>query len=465
MRQFKFISLKNVIGYPRKSSLTLRIIAFTVTQLTLTAHLKADSAISLLSGFDQSRIEAIFPPTETESFRELAKLVYKVRSINQASLEALLQPSAMPEIGDALLIKGELAERKRVKIPEDLQEYLGFDSLYFLQIKTGSQLTRIVTPSIASSAQQGDRINAVGVALQIPSEDDGGMIACGRIGWFSGGELSPGEHLLEANQFDLSLLPGLADRNRLTLLAEDGDAFYSMLSSAKAISLQDELPLAATVNPVELLRDGDKMIGEWFQIELEGVQVTKIAVTSKERQEQLGSNHYFQIDAIGDLGGVVIKIEMGDQRDPATFKTRYPVSIVIRDLPNFLEEKISSNGDQSVISSIRGRFLATGFFFRLWGYESEFMQQKGGGEQFGPLIVAASIQNREPSEPQPIGVEKIGSLAAVTICFGILGIWAWQRRLNATDRIAKQKRSGQESMHVDLAGILESEKEENSSEP
>jgi hypothetical protein len=93
------------------------------------------------------------------------------------------------------------------------------------------------------------------------------------------------------------------------------------------------------------------------------------------------------------------------------------------------------------------------------------MQQKGGGEQFGPLIVAASIQNREPSEPQPIGVEKIGSLAAVTICFGILGIWAWQRRLNATDRIAKQKRSGQESMHVDLAGILESEKEENSSEP
>ena len=42
-------------------------------------------------------------------------------------------------------------------------------------------------------------------------------------------------------------------------------------------------------------------------MEVDGVQITKIAVSSAKRQAQLGSDHYYQIDAIGDLGEVVVK--------------------------------------------------------------------------------------------------------------------------------------------------------------
>ena len=120
-------------------------------------------------------------------------------------------------------------------------------------------------------------------------------------------------------------------------MAEDSDAFYSMLAAAHRCGDQADLPEPIEADPVTFLRSPQDLIGQWVQMELESVQITRIAVTGSQQQALLGSDHYFQIDAIGDLGNVVIKIENVDKNLPAaTFQGRYPVSMVTAALPDFL---------------------------------------------------------------------------------------------------------------------------------
>ena len=194
------------------------------------------------------------------------------------------------------------------------------------------------------------------------------------------------------------------------------------------------------------------MIGQWVRMEVEGVQITRIAVTRSDRQTQLDSDHYYQIDAIGDLGDVTIKMEPREGEPPVVFKTRYPISIAIKDLPDFLQSKSanSSNADEKIVRPFRGRLAMEGFFFRLWAYESEFMQQRGGSEQFGPLLIAVNLKDLEPATVNQIGVEKIGSLAAMAILAGILGIWIWQRKTTRSDQRVRQKRGEQQAASLSL---------------
>ena len=78
------------------------------------------------------------------------------------------------------------------------------------------------------------------------------------------------------------------------------------------------------------------------------------------------------------------------------------------------------------------------------------MQQKGGTDQFGPLLIASSIENLEPAGHQSIGVERIGSAAALVIISSILGIWFWLRKTGLEDLEAKKKRKDQQATTVDL---------------
>ena len=413
---------------------------------------KAESAIELLSGFDQERLEKTFPPTNPDSLSELCKLVYRLRGVNERKLEQLAQNSPAKDPGDAIRQTGDLVNLNRVEVPARLQEYLGFDSVYFLQVKANNEAFRIITSRIPKNAKPGDQIRVTGVLLTPKIGSETATIASGTVGWFAKRDMSEGERLLEEKHFNLTLLAGLADRNRLPLMPQDGDAFYSMLNSAHQLTDQQALPKAKRADPVTFLRDGTDTIAEWVRMEIEGVQITRVAVTNPQRQNQLGSDHYYQVDAIGDLGAVVVKVERDDGKEPVEFKTRYPVSIAIRELPEFLRSEISkeSQFDGAIVRPLRGKLAVTGFFFRLWSYQSEFMQQKGGTNQFGPLLIASSIENLEPAGHQSIGVERIGSAAALVIISSILGIWFWLRKTGLEDLEAKKKRKDQQATTMDL---------------
>ena len=89
-----------------------------------------------------------------------------------------------------------------------------------------------------------------------------------------------------------------------------------------------------------------------------------------------------------------------------------------------------------------------GFFFHLWSYDTDFMSQHGGGEQFGPLLIAAEIRDDEPTSNDPAGAHLIGTIAAISIILGILAIWAWQHRTDTRDRDVRDQKKEKEAESI-----------------
>lgn len=428
-----------------------------------------ESVIPLLSGFDQERVAATYPPTDGTTLGELAKLLYRLRSVDPVKLQVMATRNANVSdsgasqsisIGDAVPLAGTIKSMQLVPIPKKLIEFLEFKQILVLtmQITDGREI-KVITFPLPEGAQIGDRLEGAGVALQVQRSENNkspnpSAILCNRIRWLPTSSAITGWQLLRDEGVDISLLADLGTRNRQTLLAEDGDAFYSMMAAASNLAQsRKEVPPPSEIAPVALLQGSTDVIGQWIQMNLETVLITRISVTEPQRQAELGSDHYYQIDAVGDLGNVVVQIERtaGDSGPPASFNNRYPVSVVTRSLPMFLEKKIKEQeGGDAVISELKTMIQMDGFFFRLWSYETDFMAQHGGGNQFGPLVIAAAIRNNQPVSTDPTGVNLIGSAAACAVILGIFGVWAWQRKTDARDRVvrARKKEKEAESLRI-----------------
>jgi hypothetical protein len=419
----------------------------------------ADSAVSLLSGFDADRLEAVYPPQDAESAGELAKLIYRLRTIDPHALEARVGNAAGYQLGDAIRIDGAIQEIKILKVPSRLVEFVELSHLHLIVVDNGTTAVRVATTTLPRDAKRTDRVSGIGVVIETSAADDTEhdlqpvAIASARLRWFPQTSKSVGWQLLSDEGLDVSLLAEVAARNRRPLLAEDGDAFYSMLAAAATISQRGGLPTPSLADPVMLLSEPEKLGGQWLQMNLETVQVTRITVAEPRRQEQLGSDHYYQIDAAGDLGNTVVKMERaaGDEGPPAIFANRYPVSVVIRDLPEFLSQRIRvQEGGDAIVSNIKVMVGVDVFFYRLWSYSTDFMSQHGGLDQFGPLLVAARIRNREPTSNDPVGANVIGWIAAIAVISAIVATWYWNRRVSAHDLEIRQSRKARDAEQLQL---------------
>ena len=423
-----------------------------------------ESVIPLLSGFDAKRVAATYPPTDEKTLGELAKLLYRLRIVNPTKLQAMAtqdttlagdQKPGPLVVGDAVSTTGTIKSMQLVATPKKLIEFLEFKQLQVLTVHEPSgHDIKVITLPLPGDAQIGDQVEGAGVTVQISKLLNGtpaiaSAIVCNRLRWLPASAPTVGWQLLRNRGVDISLLSNLGSRNRRPLLADDGDAFYSMMAAASDIG-QDrtDSPIPDEIAPVTLLQGSSELTGQWLRMNLETVLITRISVTEPQRQAELGSDHYYQIDAVGDLGNVVVHIERpaDDDGPPASFNNRYPVSIVTRSLPAFLETRIQTQeGGNAVISELKTMIQMDGFFFRLWSYETDFMAQNGGGDQFGPLLIAAAIRNNEPDSSDPTGVNLIGSVAAFAVILGILGVWSWQRRIDSRDRAVREMKKEKEA--------------------
>lgn len=429
---------------------TIAVAMVAVSQVSL-----ADSAIPLLSGFDRERIDAAYPPGDETSLSELAKLAYRLRSLDPDSLAKLARADGEPAIGDVIPVEGAIERINMIAVPSSLVEYLEFSRLHVLEIRSEQRTTRVVVSSLPSDAAVGDRVSAVGVIVDVSADvaDEAAplvTIVANRLKWFPKRAGNLGQKLLSESGVDLGLLANVASRSRRPLLAEDGDAFYSVLAAANAVGNRPDLPAPVDVDPVALLQNAQELAGEWVHMDLDCVQITRIAVPENSRQKQLGSDHYYQIDAFGDLGDVAIKIESPDKGvPPTTFYSRYPVSLVIRDLPTWLDDRVrNQTGGEAIVAPVRLRMGMDGFFYRLWSYESDFMSQQDGGQQFGPLMIPTRLTSLDPDSDDPVGTGVIGTVASIAILAAIAMIWWWQRRVTKGDHAARRRRHSAESENL-----------------
>lgn len=443
----------------------------------------AETALDLISGFDAARLESVYPITNTTAAGEAAKVLYRVDKLKPSSLRKRIDSSKPGDtnsgavrsalaLGDATEVSGIVVSAKAYAVPAALADLLDFDRIARINIDVsppdtapGDRLFVLVLSSNSIAGMQpGDRVSALGIQiadandLALPVNLSGAgapdspihyevVCASQSVAWFPTTAIHDGWKLLSENNFDVSQIDGLIKRNRQPLGADDADAFYTLARVADAIGYQsdaDNLPTPKPVDPVSLLRNPTEMIGNWVALKVETVRITRVAVTKPERQQQLGGDHYFQIDAIGDLGDVKVQVSRfaGDE-DPVVFQNRYPVSIIAKQLPDFLDALTTDQFEESkVVTLVNHPLRFEGFFYRLWSYQNDLMNRQEGGDQFGPLMIAARLTDGQTKRASdPVGVSAIGYIAAVVILAGVIAASAWSIRTSRQDKLAKQKRN------------------------
>ncbi len=435
-------------------------------------HCSAQSAVDRLSGFDLGRIAALsswcekpFPDAsapasedEVKAGNEVAKFLYQVKRFSRGGLNA----DGIPPISDPTLdvgylakVRGEVTELQSWSIPAEMAESLDMTTLYRVTLKTeeGRQcivMTCAVPQAWLKKSDQADNqplhpTNGSGVVIRAASELRPAILATSTLAWMISKDeqdtAAPTDwKFLSDKGLDLTALETVRQLDRQPLQSEDNGPFYSLMRIAADIndaSSAEPLPLVPkTEPPVNLLKQSKQWVGRYIHMNLQTVRLTRVRITDEATKSKVGSDSYWQLDCIGDLGNVVVKIDSGT-KDPAVFENRYPVSVVVRDLPEFLKQQAQSGNavqdtkpllaDQIDTAMVSTQIAVDGFYYRLWSYESRFMDQHGGGEQFGPLLIAARVLNNEPPHTDVLGVSRIAwfvtIIASLVILAAIIGSW------------------------------------------
>lgn len=455
----------------------------------------ADSVLSLLPGVDEERLAAAAEiwgdPPSREATEAAAKLLWAISRIDPAVLTKLAPQAAdespPPAAGLAeqlrvVPVRGTVERLDAVRIPPELAEVLEFERLYRVWVQrdisaaaSGLPATvRVVTREVpaawlSATRGAGDGAAGVGQTVEFTAVGVGSgpatRLYASRLRWYpqvsgpdgnaggnagAGGDSLPvGWRMLAAEGVDIGRLADVAARNRQSLSAEDSEAFYGMLAAAAAYSeeaSEGERPVPVRVRTLQMLRAPADLVGHWIRLDVETVRLSRIAVTSPERRAQLGRDAYWQIDAFGELRGAKVQLESPEPGgEPLLFENRFPVSLAILDLPEWLSRKVHSEAGGAdsegrvAVSMLTEPVTVEGFFFRLWSYDTEYAASRGG-RQIGPLIVATELHQPAPNVAMQRGVAAIGWILAATVIASmvIAALVLW--RVGRKDRAAARAR-------------------------
>jgi len=452
------------------------------------------SVIARLSGFDAERIARVGDwidwPRDGQRLGEVARLIYQVNRLSRTgtgplggfdSVAAAEQSVPLAGVvGDWVGIRGTAVSLASAKLPPELAEVLEFEQVWLVEIHLdeglggtppagsldasteagvgdsdhGGSRVYVLTSTVPTGWLGGGRIPTAisepvavsGVLVRPMGSSRPAAIAAAGLGWFptgAAGDVGEDLALLARHGFDVSMVDAIVRLAGKPLLPADQAAFYGMLRAATAVGATAIGP-ARSVDAGELIRNASTSIGRRVRLGCQAVRVTRVGITDGGTRRLLGRDHYWQIDALGDLGNLTIRIDAGDETsEPAIFENRYPVSVVVAELPDFLNEAVSASpggGLQTDIATLNRQILVEGFFYRMWSYDSDRMRQHGGAKQLGPLLMASRLFDGESPPGDPVGVGRIGQLAAVATAVMLAAALLWFRVTGRADAMAQARR-------------------------
>jgi hypothetical protein len=439
------------------------------------------SVLDRLSGFDEARVTKIAPWLDEATFAEpsseplgveAAKLLYQVNRLASGGLSAARAESDQkPIVGEIVAIRGKAATIESWQLPDSLADVLEFKTIYRVKIiadsttnerdaatanetATSSPTWFVLTTKIPATwlrdntPAENRQTSGTGVLIRSGNDSQTAVVAVASLSWLAtaGPDVPADWALLGSRGFDVSLLEGVRSRDRQELKLADSSAFYPLLQIAETLDSSpsngagDAVPAPATLPAADLLKKSTEMIGRRVRLDLQTVRITRIAVTEEVTKQRLQSDHYWQIDALGDLGNVVIKIDAKEGED-ALFENRYPVSVATRTLPAFLLQAMNEGnaGTATEVAMVSRPVVVEGIYYRLWSYESDFMKQHGGGNQFGPLVLASRITAVGGVAAGGSGAAGIGKYVAGFAIVGILAAALGSFYASRRDSVAKKR--------------------------
>ena len=395
---------------------------------------RSADVLDALPGFDRDRVRTILTePNAERRAAELSRLLYRVRRVPEnVWTEAAATPSgpsdapepdvdasgSAPTAGQPVRIVGVVDDVGISAVPMPLVEYVEFD-----RIRRFAVAGRTVYAIADFDIVIGDRVDAVGVSL------GRGKVAAGRVRVFPN-DPDPDAAALATVGIDAGVRAAIRRAGRGPLTAADSDAFFRLLAVAHRVPPSDASP----IEPHRLLVDESRQVGRRLKIDGEIVRVTRIDLSDNRRREQLGTDHYFQSDLMASLGDreVILRPPAGVDGEPATYRGRYPVSVVsLRPPPGVPPDLVSRD--------VRVPVRVAGIYYRLWSYASDLTRETGG-DAIAPLVIASDFQDLTPPPGDGLRVNRIGRWAAAATATGLLGCVCLTLLYRRGDRRAQRVR-------------------------
>ncbi|MFM8252205.1 MAG: hypothetical protein ACKOBW_11465, partial [Planctomycetota bacterium] len=282
--------------------------------------------------------------------------------------------------GDMVRFRGRVQRVRRVELIPEVATRFQFDHYFAVTMQpTGESFQVIIyarqVPEAWSLEKELDEPAGV-EAVYLKSRDAAAteerhFFAAERLAWFpeKAGEL-PGVIsdwiLLARLGMDIGRLDDIRKRDGSPLENADTACFYEMLTAAGQGTAAD-WAVAPEFDLVPFLQHPQQQHGKLARVSGRVKRVTKIVLSSSEIQDRYGLDHYYEVDLMVPLGNREIRLPRNAQdKEAPVISNSFPVVCCVLDVPprlRELAENASINEDMTII----------GFNFRLWSYQSAFL--------------------------------------------------------------------------------------------
>jgi hypothetical protein len=312
-------------------------------------------------------------------------------------------------------IQGWVTQVDAIPLTSEMQEWFDSPSIYRMKLESFSTQTLPSMSWVIYSAQIPkfwlekseikQPITAAGLVLDASGELPS-LLMTPDVDWSWSDDLANDQFVpalpdhmfrLGNQRWDLGQLDSLKELQTKSLASSETRAFYSLLNLAPKLPL----PTDPTHVPIiETLKRPNDLALQDVKTTINIIRIARVSVQDPDQAAWLDGDSYYQIDGMAGLGNERVQITGAPGTPKIEFEGKYPVTLVVKDLPKWLLSANPSAESQDPYRSLETsdvwypRVLAEadGIFYRLWGYTSQAIEKQGeAARQFGPLIFARNI--------------------------------------------------------------------------
>ena len=380
---------------------------------------------------------------------------------------------------------GRVIEARTLRIDPNLMPGLGWKEVYALKLAPNLQVIAKDVPALwlsASELNQPICVQGLGLISQVQeNHSEAGnrsvpqVVIASRVAWQSHRsatgqstdqlatglqpKLSPGWTALLQSHWDLASCDAIELLHGQSLSSKDTRPFYTLLAASNEPQSQETEDRAYSVmewirrtesmkSTKSLVREQQRSVAERIDARVQIRRIQRVDVRNAQSQAWLGSNHYYQLDGLADIGPSRIEVKYGKDYEPIAYEREFPITLVATKLPAWLlsdpttlisssdlsQETIDLDSASSIAWTTKIRVDVSGYAYRIWRFRTpqvSAVTQDTGYQQApmlvvdrwnlpeGPLV-SDSLESNRASGPSKSW--SIGSI--LTTLLGLLAI-AW----------------------------------------
>jgi hypothetical protein len=197
----------------------------------------------------------------------------------------------------------------------------------------------------------------------------------------------------------------------------------------------------------------ERSVAELIQTRVQIRRIQRVDVRNEQHRKWLGSNHYYQLDGIADIGANRIEVKYGKDYEPITYEKEFPITLVTTEIPGWvLSDPSTLNGSDeqltqsstdldsaaSIAWSTKIRLDVMGYAYRIWKFKTPQVSAATDdtGFQQAPMLIAFDWKlAKGPSASEKHSFKKISPMASlVTTLVGLAAIGWFTYRMISRSR-------------------------------